>query len=307
MQQNAGKKRKRKGGIITEVALVFLIGIITTGFLTYFSDKALSSVSIERQTELRAEEIAEEVRQAVTEFPSYPWLLRYWYTKGNQLEIEYDVEYNAGTETEAKAKVLSERYPGLQLKYADVNQVAAMPEEDQKLYAEVAYSWLTTRINQIKRAQHIDFLFCVASKAPYDQQYFLLSGSEPGAARGTEYLEVYPLGHVVTVSESQQEAMENAHRYSSHLADAGDYVDYYVDLFTFGEVTTFIGMTYSLTGLHSDIKAQTRTSTIYAIMNQILLSALCLFMISFFVLHPLKAVQKNIRLYRQTKDSKMVT
>ena len=297
------RKEKRKGGIILEVAALFLMGVLTTGLLTWFSEQALSRESIQNQTELRAEEFSDESRRAVTEYPAYRWLLRYWYTHADTLEIEYDVEYVSGTKTEAKVRLLAERHPDLQLKYADASAITALPEEDQKLYAEVAYSWLITRIDQIKRSYHIDYLFCVVSAEPFDTQFFLFSGAEENSVRGIEYEQVYPLGHTVSVAQSQQEAMAGARRNASHLADAGDYVDYYSYLCSFDEQAVFLGFTYSLRDLRADMDAQARRGTLYAVLNQIVLSLLCLGLLFLFVLRPLKKVQKNIRQYRQTKKS----
>ena len=301
------KKRQRKGGIILQVAILFLVGILTTGILAYVSERRLSNESVTRQTEQRAAEFADEVKRSVTEFPAYEWLLSYWHTHAAKLEIEYDATFASGTKTEAKAVELTKRHPSLQLRYLTEAQITAMPEEDQRLYAEVAYSWLITRINEIKRACNIDYLFCVASREPYDTQFFLFSGADEGAVRGTAYEEVYPLGHVVTVAESQQDAMRNALKNSSHLADAGDYVDHYTYLCSIDDTAVFIGMTYSLSELRATVDTQTRTGTVYAILNQTFLSLLCLCLIFFFVLRPLRGVQKNIRLYRETKDSGTVT
>ena len=299
IRKHAGKKNS----ILLQVAALFVVGILTTGLLTYFVQYGLAEDGIARQTEQHASEIAEEVRQSVMEYPAYSWLLRYWYEHADSMEVEYDVAYGTGTQTEDKATLLTARYAGLQLKYLTAQELAAMPPEDQRLCAEVAYSWLITRINQIKRTYHIDYLFCVASGAPYDTQFFLFSGAEQNAVRGTAYEEVYPLGHVVTVAESQQTAMRSARASTSYLADAGDYVDYYTYLCSFDEEAVFIGMTFGLGNLRESVKAQTRTGTTYAVLNQLLLSLLCLGLISLFVLRPLKNVQKNIRLYRQTKDS----
>ena len=301
------KKKQRKGGIILQVAILFFIGVLTTGILTYVSERRLSNESVIKQTEQRAAELADEVKRSVTEFPAYQWLLSYWHTHAAKLKIEYDATFASGTKTEETAIKLTNRYPTLQLRYLTEAQIRTMPAEDQRLYAEVAYSWLLTRINEIKRAYHIDYLFCVASAEPFDTQFFLFSGADEGAVRGTAYEEVYPLGHVVTVSESQQVAMQNALKNSSHLADAGNYVDHYTHLCTIDDTAFFIGMTYSLSGLRASVGAQTRTGTVYAALNQAFLSLLCLSLIYFFVLHPLQGVQKNIRLYRETKDSSTVT
>ena len=300
------QKKRRRISILLEVAVLFLIGVLTTGILTYLSERNLSDASVKAQTEQRASEIANEVKQSITEYPAYQWLLRYWYGHSDTLEIEYEVTFSSGTDTEAKCRELTTRYPGIQPRYLNGSQIEALPEQDQKLYAEIAYSWLITRINQIKRTYSIDYLFCVASKEPYDTQFFLFSGAEENAVRGTGYEEIYPLGKTVTVSGDQQDAMQNAYRASSHLADAGDYVDYYSYLDSFDDYAVFIGITYNLSGLNASIGRQTRIGTVHAMLHQGFLSVLCLVMIFFFVLRPLRSVQRNIRLYRETKDSETV-
>ena len=52
---------KIKGGIILQVAVLFLLGVLTTGLLTYFSEKELSGDKVEKQTTIYAEEIADEM------------------------------------------------------------------------------------------------------------------------------------------------------------------------------------------------------------------------------------------------------
>ena len=300
------KKEKRKGGILLQVATLFAVGVLATGLITFITQHVRSDANVKLQAEVRSAEIANEVSAAVREYPAYRWLLSYWYEHSGELEIEYDVDYGEGTLTEAKYQSFIGRNPGLQLKYLGMNDISALPEEDQKLYAEVAYTWLITRINQIKEIYHIDYLFCVLTEEPYDRQFFLFSGAEPGAVRGTNYEEIYPLGVVVSVSDSQREAMKSACEHDSHLANAGGYVDYYSYLCSIGEKKVLIGLTYSLAGLTEDIDAQTWRGTTFAIIYQITLSLLCLVAIYLVVLSPLGKVQKNIRLYKQTKDSEEI-
>ena len=54
------------------------------------------------------------------------------------------------------------------------------------------------------------------------------------------------------------------------------------------------------------MRTQTRAGATLAILNQLVLSALSLVLILFFVLRPLKKVQTNVRQYKQTKDSEAV-
>ena len=300
-------RRKIKGGIILQVAVLFLLGVLTTGLLTYISEQKLSGDNVEKQTVAYAEEIADEVARSVKEYPAYQWFLQYWYENADEMDIEYDAVFSPESETAEKYRLFAERYPGVQIRYASAEQLAALPEDAQRLSAEIAYSWLITRVYQIKQAHRIDYLFCVATEEPYDTQFFLFSGADPGAVRGTSYEEVYPLGNVVSVAESQQEAMRSALKNASHLADAGDYMDYYAYLGEIDGRAVLIGMTYSLSDLRKDIETQTRTGALLAILNQIGLSVICLVLIYAFVLRPLKKVQHNIRLYRDRKDSAAIT
>ena len=302
------KKKHLRIGIITQVALLFFLGVLTTGILSYFSQRAASDSSVRGEIEQVAAQMAEEVKLAVNEYPAGDWLLRYWYEHDDELDIEYDVDFSGGTKTEEKVRLLHERHPELELRYAATKEIEALPEEDQKLYAEVAYSWLITRINEIKRANHIDFLFCVLTDDTYQTQYFLFSAADPGAVRGTNYLEVYPLGKEVSVAdnESQQESMRYARDHDTHLAEAGDYVDYYAYLGTVAGRPALIGLTYNLSNINSNIRSHTRRGTALAVANHIVLSLLCLGLIYLFVLRVLKKIQENIRLYKNTKDSQAV-
>lgn len=297
---------RRKTGLIRQVALLFAVGIIITGVLTFFSQRYLSETAVKRQTEVLAGAVADEVSLSVREYAAYRWLLRYWCSHSDSMEIEYDAEYVPGTETERKSRVLTARHPGLMLKYASEAEIEALPERDQKLYAEIVYSWLITRVNQIKQTYRIDYLFCVMTDDDFRTQFFVFSAADKGSVRGTNYLEVYPLGTVVTVADSQQEAMSSARQNSSHLAEAGDYEDYYAFFEEIDGMYFLTGMTYDLSELIRDIRSQTIRGSSFAAACQLVLSIICLGLVSFFVLRPLKKVESSIRLYKKTKDSSIV-
>ena len=298
--------KQKKHSIILQVAALFLIGAIITGMMAFVSETRLSDESVKKQMEIHAAMIAEEMKQAIAEFPAQEWLVRYWYTHSREMDVEYGAGYSGETRTAEKCRSFSARHPELQLRYLGTDQVLALPEADQQLFAEIAYSWLSARVDQIKRAYRTDYLFCVISEEPFTRQFFLFSGADPGAVRGTSYEEVYPLGHSVSVSESQAAAMREAVHNASHLADAGNYVDYYASFRAFDGHEILIGLTYDLSALKADIAAQTRKGATMAFLNQLALSLICLVLMFFFVLRPLKSVQTNIRHYKQTKDSAAV-
>ena len=314
------KKIGRRIGLIPQVAIMFAIGVLLTGLITFYSQRDNAEDKVKEDMGAFARYVTKEVDLCVREYPAHDWLLNYWYEHAGDLDLEYDVEYDdENTETEAKCRYFSGKYPELQLKYLTAEEVEALPEEDQKIYAEITYSWLITRVNQIKRTHNIDFIFCVLTEPPFDKQFFLFSAADLNAVRGTNYEEVYPLGVVVDVGESQQEEMRRAATSGTimigggdspggqgMLVDAGKYVDYYTFLSMVSGKAALIGITFDLSALQQDIHDDTVLGVTMAMLYQIILSFVCLIMIYFFVLQPLQAVQKNIRLYKTTKDSEKI-
>ena len=292
--------------ILKQLAILFFVGLIVISWITYSSQLFRTETSVKNQQEIVASEIAEEVKIAVCEYKSYEWLIKFWYEHGDEMVIEYDSAYNSGKNTPAKAETFASRHPGLHLKYVTEEDLNSMSFADQKLFAEVAYSWLLDRIDVTKSVHNVDYLFIVLTEPPYDMQFFVMSAAERGAVRGTNYEEVYPLGVTVTVNDSQQRAMANAVKELNHLADAGDYIDYYSFFDTIGDKDILIGMTYDLSNIQNEIRSLTINNTLAAVTGQLILSLICLFMVYMLIIKPLKVVQENIRTYRVTKDSKAV-
>ncbi len=298
--------KSKKRGLIIEVVILFAFGTLMIGMFTYFTQQVLTDSSIKGQTERMASDTADMTIEAIREYPSYKWLITYWRDHAEDMNVEYDVDYSSGVGTKAKAEALSRAHPEVALKYATTEEIESWSEEDQKRYAEVAYTWLITRIDQIKGTNDIEFLFCILADSTYKNQFFLLSGASPGEERGTKFGTVYTLGVTSEVSESQENGMRDAHKQERKLVDAGNYVDYYVDVEPIGDEELMIGLTYDVTALNKAIGRRTWNGTIMAMILELLLAWVCLAMIYRVVLQPLKTVQENIRLYMSNKDSKIV-
>ena len=299
-------REKKNRGLLRQVMILFIAAVLVTGGIVYAMQRITSERTVRRYMEYLSVRASDEVILAVQEYPAYRWLLRYWYENAYDLDIEYDVGFGESTETLEKCRILAEHYPGLQIRYVSTQDIVDMTPEDRKLYAEVAYSWLITRINEIKQAYGMDFLFCAVADEPYDTQFFLFSAADPGATRGTEYEQVYTLGTVSAVGKSLQKAMREAKLYEEHLADAGKYMDCYKYFEVVDGHALFIGITYNQTGIKADIMARTIRGTAVAMLGQLILSLACLILMDYVVLNPLSKVQQNIRLYEQTKDSAVI-
>jgi len=90
------------------------------------------------------------------------------------------------------------------------------------------------------------------------------------------------------------------------LAAAGDYVDCYACMEQFNDKAVLIGVTYNMSSLKKTVRIETWRGTFYALLFEIILLVLIILFLVHFVLHPLRGVQQNIRLYQKTKDSATV-
>ena len=308
MENNSKKNSRyhRRTSVIRQVAAFFAIAVIITGAVTYVSQRMIAEMSVRKSTEELGYAVAQDAILSIKEYPAYEFLIKYWYDHGQMMELEYDIENLVGSETEKKCEDFLTRHPTAVLKSMTPEEVKALSNTDQKIYAEIIYAWLNIRFNQIKRTYGVDYLFCIIAEEDFTKQYFLMSAADEGAVRGYNYEEVYPLGKTVTIEEdsSQQWAMKTAITNNSFLADAGNYVDYYAFLGDVEGHTCFIGLTYNIPDIEENIRVQTFQGTTYAVILQVVLSMITLALISTFVLTPLKGVQQGIRQYKINKDSR---
>ena len=307
MKDPETSNKRIRGGIIAQVAVLFAIGVLVIGLLTFFTEQFVSEKTVKAQTTNLLSDLSNEVIMTVKEYPADEWLMKYWYENDKDLDIEYDADYTPGTETEKKCRTFMERHPGFQLEYATTEEIEALPPEDQKLYAEIVYSWLITRINEIKRTYNISFLYCVLTDDTYSYQYFLFSAADEGAKRGTNYEEVYTIGHTVPADEGLQEAMRMATETVDYLNRTGKYMDLYKYMYDVDGQHALIGVSYDTSDMMMKVNRQSYRDTLNVVIGLMLLSLLCLLLILIYVLRPLRKVQQNIRLYTKNKDRDTVT
>lgn len=298
--------KKRRGSIIIQVTIVMGVCILMTGVLMLITQSRFSEKMVSIDSLDNAYDNARAVAGTLREYKNHPWLLQYWYEHADEMDIEYDVNFYSGTETRKKVKLLRKHAPDLEIQYANRREVEALSPEDQKLYAEICYSWILTRLNEIFKNAEASYLFVVVSDRPFDRQFFLMSASDGSVDRGTQYMDVYTLGVEASVDESQQQVMKNALNHEYDRADSGDYFDYYLYFDRIEDHRIFIGVTQYKAKLKMDELANTERGSLYAMGYVLFLSVIIMISIFFIVLKPLKTVGENIRLYRDEKESDAV-
>ena len=286
---------------------MFVVCILLTGGIIFVSQFYRSNQDVTEQLMSLSDSIADEAKQAVREYLAYEWLIGYWCEHADELDIEYDAGFESGTETERKCRILGKHHPELQLKYADEAKIKSLSEKDQKLYAEICYSWLITRLDQIKESYDAKFLYCVQPNEACDTQFFIFSAATSDEERGTEGEQVYPLGYTKDMTEKQRTSMKDAEANSNNFTDVNGYVDYYSYLGNYGGGPVLIGLTITETDLMSAVASLTARNALSAMGYQIILALICSLGILLLVLKPLRKVQGSIRQYKQTKDSSSVT
>ena len=300
--EEPGRAAEERGrvSLMAQLAVFFLIGVAVTGALAYFTLRYISDLSVREQKADQAAGIAEYVISSVREYPAYQWLVRYWYDHAQTLDVEYDT----GEATSRKAVEFLLRNPGFLISKADQETVETLSEEDQKVYAEIVYNWLLLHINEIKNIYNLAYLYCLSADPDYSGGMFLLSASDGHQRRGFEYGDAYKLGAAVRSTDSQRQALSRAAlNVKGYLVDSGDYMDQYTYLATVEGRPVIIGMTFPLSGLTEEVRAQTTRSAAHFMLLQVALSLLCLILISVFMLRPLKRVQESVERYKDDKDS----
>ncbi len=294
--------------MILQIALLFIVGVILTGALSSAIIYAYSIEYIDTELINTAEATKRDLETYINDYNAHKWLFQYWHDHFYEMDIEYDVEYTADSKTSEKCRVLIDRHPQFQPHYATVQDVEALPPEDQKLYAEIVYSWLITRIDHISAIYDYDYLFCIIADEPYDQNFLLFIAAKNNTGRGNEHGQIYPIGKMIMESKEQKEAIISAINGTpkSALNEDGRYMDFYFHLDSIESGDLLLGLSRDFSEIKAEIWAHAVSHSVLSMLFLIILAIVCLLMILFTVLHPLKRIQQNIRAYKNTKDSKAV-
>lgn len=300
--------RKMKRSMLTQIAILFVVGVVLIAALSCLALYRVSTQQAIEHLATRADITARDLKSYIEEYPAYHWLLRYWYEHCEELDIEYDAYYVRETETAEKCRLISERHPEFLIDYAEDADVEALPPEDQKLYAEIVYSWLITHIDQAQISSELDYLFGVVTEEPYDDEMVLFIAAQEDDIRGSEDGQIYPIGKRIQTTEEMKEAIRAAIGGEAQGAYSKDrkYYDYFYAIESFDGRPLLSVMTLDVDKLQKEIWDDVDDFGFLFLAFLTALAVVCLLMIHFVTLRPLRKVQKNIRLYKDTKDSSKV-
>lgn len=301
-------ENKKKVSVLFQIAILFVVGVILIGALSIFALYIFSTRYVMERLETSGYSTAEDLKGFIYDFPAHDWLLRYWYEHYDEMDPDYDAIYTGSTATEDKYARLTARHPGFMPDYAGTEDVEALPPEDQKLYAEIVYSWLIDRIDYTQSAYDLDYFFCVVTDDPYDQQFVLFIAADEGEKRGSERGQIYPIGKLIVSTDEAKKAIREAVSGNPQGANSKDrkFYDYYYSMTSLDGHEMLIVMTINILRVRGAITRYLSDFGLLFVIMMIILAVGCLLMIDYLVLSPLKKVQNNISLYKETKDSRTV-
>lgn len=294
--------------MIYQIAALFIVAVILVTSLSAFYFHKAAIEQVYKQFNDRSTCSARDLETYLKQYPAYEWLIQYWYDHYSELDIEYDLDYRQDVTTAEKVRKLTERHPKLRLEYVKPYEVAALPAADQKLYAEIIYSWLITRIDQMADSYDLDYLYCLGTEDPFYKQQIIFIAADDEKERGEDKGQLYPIGTILESTPEQQEAIRktiNGKPQTIFNAD-GKYLDFYYRLDSIRGLELLVGFATKFTTVHESIDRETMILSLITATFLVVLALICMSMINQVVIRPLELVEHNIRLYKTTKNGETV-
>ena len=215
------KKRNLRISLVWQVALFFVIGVVLTACLASITLRYVAVTNVKREKVSLSAGILRDVSTSIQEYPAYEWLIAYWTEHFDELDVEYDTDVI----TRKKAKQLCQDNPGFVPAMASEDDVKALSDEDQKIYAEIIYNWLLDRFNRLMYAYDTEFLYLLATDEDFMDDIFLVNASDGSRPRGSEFGQAYVLGVQVTNTKEQHDVMMEVAKNEYKFAYAGGFME----------------------------------------------------------------------------------
>ena len=291
-----------KGKLLYQVLNVFIAGFIVTGATSFFALKNIADKNVMRDREELTSYIAEDLKNVFREYDCYEWVIGYWIDHKDELDIEYD----KSEETSEKEKIIYGKYPKISFLRLTEEKAESLPPEDQKMVAEILFNRILIRMNAIKKAYQVSYLYAFFVDKDCRLFTVLVSAADEGMTRGTRFGDAYILGTTVENNEVQREAFSKIKFGFDHLVASDGYIDRYSYFMDYGDNIVMVGMTYDYGELQYLVEKDTMLYTTLFLALLILLAGTSLIAIHVLAVRPLVKLKQTVDEYSDTKDGDKV-
>lgn len=194
---------KRKGIVkqitypVFTVSVIFIVIAVITFII--FNLSVLLNQRFEYTTQ-----IAEDVVATIEDYKSLDFLVPYWHDHYEEMEFFYG-NRNILEQKERQLSALIQDYSDEE--HVTTEQVRALDEEGQRLFAEICYYQLCEDFDRIKSSYGPMFLYSFSIDG--DNQFFYITGTKEGELRESSGGELFELGCTYPYQEGRYPTLDS--------------------------------------------------------------------------------------------------
>ncbi len=294
--------RKYKIGLLIEVAIFFFVSIVLTGHLSHIVLSHIADRSVEVDKEILSEGIAKDVKYSLRQYPCYDWVIAYWIEHMDEMDVEYD----KNIDTAVKEKDFLKNHSDIVFDTVNDYELNKLSPEDKKAFAEIMYNKILMRLEDIKDAYEVKYVYFFYTEGDASTMTNLVSAADSSVARGNTKGQAFLLGTTIENSAKQQMAFQKIKGKGDHLVITNENVNRYHYFTTISGKTIIIGVSFDISIIKGEVEDRMLVYVILFLFLQFFFSAICLFLINIFALRPLRHVKENMDEYTETKESEKV-
>ena len=295
---------KRRQRILVQVGAIvlvlFALAALINGVFIYRS----SSEDYVGMLESHTGHILHQIREDMEAYASLPWLLDYWQANSETMDLPGDTAQRAD---ETMRMLLA--YDLENARAVTSEQAAAFSQQEQKLFAEYCYLEIMPRYYGIKSSFGLEDLYCVTMETT-DQAMPIFQARELTQNRDCCALgETWPFNAPLHPAVSELYTERADRTYFEQVTSTVNGVEYlfgYLPIMADGAIRGYFCAAYTMTDIRNAVANNMRVIEWVNILIIFLAAVLLLVLVYFTVLKKLAFVQKSVREYRDTKDSRTV-
>ena len=292
---------KRKQKILVQVGAIvltlFTLMALVNGVFIYRS----SSEDYLDILKSHTGHILHQIREDVEAYESLPWLLDYWQTNYETMDLPGDT-----TQRTREINRILLAYDLENTRTVTPAQAAAFSEREQKLFAECCYLEIMPMYSGLKSSFELEDLYSVTMETT-DQALPLFQARELTSTRDCCALgEKWPFNAPLHPAVSELYTERADRTYFEQVISTVNGVEYllgYLPLMMDGDIRAYFCASYTMTDIRNTVANNMRVIEWVNILIIFLNAILLLLLVYFTVLKKLAFVQKSVREYRDTKDS----
>ena len=300
------EKKKRIGkykiGLLIEVAIFFFVSIVLTGHLSHIVLSHIADRSVEIDKEILSEGIAKDVKYSLRQYACYDWVIAYWIEHMDEMDVEYD----KNIDTAVKEKDFLKNHSDIVFNTVNDYELNKLSPEDQKAFAEIMYNKILMRLEDIKDAYEVKYVYFFYTEGDASTMTNLVSAADSSMTRGNEKGQAFLLGTTIRNTAKQQMAFQKINGKGDHLVITNENVNRYHYFTTISGKTIIIGVSFDISIIKEEVEDRMLVYVILFLFLQFFFSGICLFLINIFALRPLRHVKENMDEYTETKESEKV-